>query len=58
MLWSRPKGSSERWGVVRPNFLAFASAAAGEDVADRYRALYPKEEFAVSETNPSLEQQK
>lgn len=51
MLWSR--GKDREWGVVKPNFLLFASAESGEEVADRYRKLYPAQEFVVSIARPA-----
>lgn len=59
MLWSRGKGGNgpcpccRTWGTVKPNFLLWASAEAGEEVADRYRRTYPGQEFIVSATKPA-----
>jgi hypothetical protein len=59
MLWSRGKGGNgpctccRTWGVVKPNFLLFPNVDSGEEVADRYRKLYPAQEFIVATSKPA-----
>lgn len=58
MLWSRGKGGDgpcpccRAWETVKPNFIAFATADSGADTLERYRRLYPAQEFAISDKQP------
>ena len=55
-LWGSPsKIKSVGWGVVAPLHLQFETAAEGEIVAERYRATYPNQRFAVSIARPEYE---
>lgn len=50
-LWGRVP-NDPRWGIVGGDRLRFASIADGETVAARYRALYPRQAFAISINAP------